>query len=122
MEEGTTQMRRINCLRWALVIAVLWPAALCAQGRAVEPSATKTSGSSDLLEFTFLNDWENAVLNGDRGKLTALYTTIPPAQARTPQGNSQDTSEEPAFWSALSAKGLASLDPKVLEVQQPRPG
>ncbi len=115
-------MRRINCLRWALVIAVLWPAALCAQRRAVEPSATKTSGSSDLLEFAFLNDWENAVLNGDRGKLTALYTTIPSAQARTPQGNSQDPSEEPAFWSALAAKGLASLDPKVLEVQQPRPG
>ncbi|HVB57831.1 MAG TPA: thioredoxin family protein [Candidatus Acidoferrales bacterium] len=115
-------MTRVNCVRWALIIVTLWPAALCAQGHSSEPNVMKVTGSQDLPVFAFLNHWKAAILRSDRETLATLYTTVPLAQARAPQGNSQNPSEEPAFWSALAAKGLASRDPKVLEVQQPQPG
>ena len=46
----------------------------------------------------------------------------PPSKAKTPEGNSEDPSEEPVFWAALAAKGLDKIEPKVLQVQRPQPG
>lgn len=69
-----------------------------------------------------LASWKAAVLSGDKAALAAFYSTQPPAQAKTPEGQSQDPSEEPVFWSALHAKGLASFEVKVLDVEKVQPG
>jgi len=69
-----------------------------------------------------LEHWRAAVLAGDKAALTPLYMTSPPARAKTPQGETQDPGEEPAFWSSLRRLGLTSLDAKVLEVKTIQPG
>jgi Thioredoxin-like len=69
-----------------------------------------------------LSIWRKAVLAGDESALESLYSTDPPARARTPQGNFVDPGEEPKFWSALAARGLVRIDLKILYVGQPQPG
>ncbi len=54
--------------------------------------------------------------------MRALYTTDPPSQSKTPNGESVDPAEEPAFWSGLAAQGLNGFDPKLLEMTKPQPG
>jgi ketosteroid isomerase-like protein len=105
------QRMRSHILRWVLVPALLWSAALWAQG-----------GSSSADALAALARWRTAVLSGQRDALAAMYTTVPEAQVKTPQGTLLDPGEEPTFWSALAAKGMTSLNPKVLEVQEPKPG
>jgi hypothetical protein len=48
--------------------------------------------------------------------------TSPPARAKTPQGETLDPAEEPAFWASLKSSGLNALDVKVLEEKTPQPG
>jgi thioredoxin 1 len=67
--------------------------------------------------FEPLDRWKAAVLSGDKAALAALYTQAPPAGAKTPQGETHDPGEEPAFWSSLRPEGLSRLDIKVLEVR-----
>jgi thioredoxin 1 len=70
--------------------------------------------------FEPLDRWKAAVVAGNVSELDALYSTIPPARAETPQGATEDFGEEPHFWSALAASGLGKLDPKILEIQHPQ--
>jgi len=79
-------------------------------------------GQQSASGFEPLDRWKAAVLAGSQSSLAALYATTPPAQAQTPQGKTQDPSEEPLFWSALATKGISDLRPKVLEIQRPQPG
>ena len=51
-----------------------------------------------------------------------MYTTDPPAIAQIPRGRSSDPGEEANFWSALLPSGLTSFEPKILEMDSPRPG
>jgi thioredoxin 1 len=74
--------------------------------------------------FTFepLDQWKAAVLAGDRAALAGFYMTNPAARAKTPQGETLDPGEEPAFWSTLKVAGLDRLDVKVLEAKTLQPG
>jgi thioredoxin 1 len=78
--------------------------------------------SRSASPFEPLNGWKAAVLAGDKAALAALYTSDPPAQAQTPAGKSEDPGEEPAFWSAIAAKGILTFEPKILQVTKPQPG
>jgi thioredoxin 1 len=81
--------------------------------------ALETSTSS---VFEPLDRWKAAVISGDRVALAALYTISPPAQAKTPQGQTQDPAEEPAYWSSLRRGGLNRFEIKILEVKELQPG
>jgi thioredoxin 1 len=74
------------------------------------------------LAFAPIDRWTAAVVSGNQASLAALYSTAPPAQNQTPAGKTVNPSEEPMFWSALAAKGLSDLQPKVLSVSRPQPG
>jgi thioredoxin 1 len=92
--------------------------------QAAPPQAhlSKASESASSLAFEPLDQWKAAVLAGDNTALTGFYSTSPAASAKTPQGETQDPAEEPAFWSSLQPQGLDHLDVKVLEVKTPQPG
>jgi hypothetical protein len=106
-------------------IAVLFlcslPAAL-AQAAPPQAHPKKISGKSASFAFEPLDQWKTAVLAGDKAALSTLYMTSPPARAKTPQGETLDPAEEPAFWSTLKSAGLYGLDVKVLEEKTPQPG
>jgi hypothetical protein len=84
--------------------------------------ARKPVSASAPSPFEPLDRWKAAVLSGDRAVLSALYMTNPAARAKTPRGETQDPSEEPAFWSSLRAAGLNHFDVKVLEMRDLQPG
>jgi hypothetical protein len=86
------------------------------------PSRRGASETSSPSLFEPLDHWKAAVLSGDRTALTALYTISPPAQAKIPQGQTQDPAEEPGYWSSLRGAGLSRLDIKILEVKDLQPG
>jgi hypothetical protein len=86
------------------------------------PLRKRVLATSATSAFEPLDSWKKAVVSGDRSALAALYTTSPPAQAKTPQGQTQDPAEEPAYWSSLRGAGLTSLDIKILEVKDLQPG
>jgi hypothetical protein len=116
---------KTNCLNWALILQLVWPAPLLAQSRSA-PLQNDGNGSkktaADSSVYKILNRWRAAVMSGDRAELGALYSTTPPARAQTPEGNTQDPNEEPTFWSALASRGLIKFEPKVLEIRRPQPG
>ena len=63
------------------------------------------------------------MLEGNSSALEDLYSKIPPAQVKfSPGGQSADPDEEPQFWSALASRGIANLNPKILEIERPEPG
>jgi hypothetical protein len=90
-----------------------------AQQRAIGGKALEKVASSS---FEPLDRWKAAVVSGDKSALAALYMTSPPAHAKTPQGETQDPAEEPAFWSSLRRAGLSRFDLKVLEEKNLQPG
>jgi thiol-disulfide isomerase/thioredoxin len=106
----------------AAVMMLSWHAAVWAQSAPNHTSAHKSSARSDAPAFEPLARWKAAVLAGNQQALAALYSAVPPARAKTPQGDTQDPREEPLFWSALASQGLAKFEPKVLEIQHPQPG
>jgi thioredoxin 1 len=105
---------RLGCF---VALLLCWqPAAIvCAASQLA--SGGKTPGKAALSAFEPLDRWKAAVVSGDKVALTALYTTSPPAGAKTPQGETHDTAEEPMFWSSLRPAGLSRFDVKVLEVR-----
>jgi thioredoxin 1 len=84
--------------------------------------AKKPSEAAPSFAFEPLDNWKTAVLAGNKAALSAFYMTSPPARAKTPQGETLDPAEEPAFWSTLKPAGLARLDVKVLEAKTLQPG
>src|SRR5712692_1765705 len=113
---------RLTRLGWLVTLFLPW--GLCAQVQAGAPQAAgkQPKGGAALPVLQPLEHWRAAVLAGDKAALTPLYMTSPPARAKTPQGETQDPGEEPAFWSSLRRLGLTSLDAKVLEVKTIQPG
>jgi thioredoxin 1 len=90
-----------------------------AQQRAISDEPIEKVASS---AFEPLDRWKAAVVSGDNSALADLYMKTPPALAKTPQGQTQDPAEEPAYWSSLRPEGLSRFDVKVLEVKNPQPG
>ncbi|MBZ5700055.1 MAG: thioredoxin family protein [Acidobacteriia bacterium] len=108
-------------LGWVIVPFIFWPAVLVQAG-AQETGRKRTVESAASSIFQPLDRWKAAVVSGDRAALAAFYTTSPASRAKTPQGETQDPGEEPAFWSSLRAAGLSRFDLKVLEVKNLQPG
>ena len=106
-----------------IVSLFLWsqPAAF-AQATPQQTHGTRTSKNGSSSAFEPLDRWKAAVLLGDKAALAAFYTTSPAARAKTPQGETEDPAEEPAFWSSLRQAGLDRLDVKVLEAKTLQPG
>jgi len=90
-----------------------------AQQRAIPDKPIEKVASS---AFEPLDRWKAAVISGDKSALADLYMKTPPALAKTPQGETQDPAEEPAYWSSLRPGGLSRFDVKVLEVKNLQPG
>jgi thioredoxin 1 len=84
--------------------------------------AQSSSGSPRAAVLASFARWKAAVRAGNRTSLAAFYSSAPPSQNQTPQGKTQDPNEEPAFWSALAAKGLSDFQPKILSTERPQPG
>ncbi len=101
-------------------IVLCSPLAAFAQPAPQQAHAKKVSQTA--LAFEPLDNWKNAVLSGDKAALTDLYSTNPPATAKTPQGQVLDPAEEPAFWASLKPSGLERLSVKILEAKTPQPG
>jgi thioredoxin 1 len=102
---------------WLVTLLLSW--CLCASVEAGTPQTIGKQPKGGVASPVFqpLERWRAAVLAGDKAALTSLYMTAPPARAKTPQGETQDPGEEPAFWSSLRRLGLASFDVKILEVK-----
>jgi thioredoxin 1 len=86
------------------------------------PPRKSVLASSASSGFDPLDRWKAAVVSGDRTALAAFYTISPATQAKTPQGQTQDPAEEPAYWSSLRGAGLNRLDIKILELKDLQPG
>lgn len=87
------------------------------------PHALKASSeAAPSFKFEPLDNWKAGVLAGDKSALMGLYTTNPAARAKTPQGDSLDPAEEPAFWASLKPQGLDQLKIQVLEAKTVQPG
>ena len=109
-------------LVWIVALFLCAEPIRLAQASPQDVRAKKTSESAPAFAFEPLDNWKAAVLAGDKASLLNFYATSPAATAKTPQGQSQDPSEEPAFWSALRGQGLHRLDVKVLEAKTMQPG
>jgi thioredoxin 1 len=104
-----------------LLITFLQPSAPAAGG------TQRTSGGKALEEaasptFQPLDRWRDAVMSGNMAAIAAFYSTSPASRTKTPQGDTQNPDEEPAFWSSLAAAGLMRFDVKVLEARDLQPG
>jgi thioredoxin family protein len=112
----TVRLRSVAALLLCLQVVAL------AQAAPQQARGTKSSETAASFAFEPLDQWKAAVLAGDKVTLMGLYTTNPPARAKTPQGETLDPAEEPAFWSSLKRAGLDRLDIKVLEAKTLQPG
>jgi len=114
----------MKTIRPGWIVALLLSSQLGAFAQAAPQKAHAKKASATAPSFAFepLDNWKAAVLAGDKAALTGFYMTSPPAKAKTPQGETLDPAEEPAFWSSLKAGGLERLDIKVLEVKTLQPG
>jgi len=108
-------------LGWIAVPFLFWPTVLV-QAAAHQASGKPAVETSTSSTFQPLDRWKAAVVSGDRPALAAFYTMSPASRAKTPQGETQDPGEEPAFWSSLRSAGLNRFDLKVLEVKNLQPG
>src|ERR1700722_965644 len=84
--------------------------------------AKKTSSTAVSFAFEPLDNWKASVLAGDKAALMGVYSTNPPASAKSPKGDMLDPSEEPSFWASLKPAGLDQLAVKVLETKTLQPG
>jgi len=109
-----------------IVSALALALALCAgaSGKALpaHANARQAHRSSRSANFEPLEQWKAAIVNRDNSALVALYSTVPPAIAKIPQGTTRDPSEEPRFWRLLESYGLTGFNPKVLQIERPQPG
>ena len=109
-------------LAWIVTLFFFARAVAFAQATPQQPHAKKASAAAPSFAFEPLDNWKNAVIAGNKAELATLYSSNPPASAKTPQGEMLDPSEEPAFWSSLKGQGLDRLDVKVLEEKTLQPG
>jgi thioredoxin 1 len=111
-----------TCLACILAVVLSWPSDTRASSPPQQAPAKQASAHAAPFAFEPLDNWKAAVLAGDKAALTGFYTTNPPARAKTPQGETLDPAEEPAFWSSLKGAGLDRLNVQVLEAKTLQPG
>jgi thioredoxin 1 len=109
-------------LCWIIVLIMFLQPSSSVVARDQEAPGKRVPRTVALSAFEPLDHWKAAVFSGDQAAIAGFYSTSPPAGAQTPQGETQDPSEEPAFWSSFGKAGLSRLDLKVLEVKHPQPG
>lgn len=109
-------------LAWVIALFLGTPVVSIVQAAPQQAHEGKTSATAPSFNFEPLDNWKAAVLEGDKAALMAFYSASPAATAKTPEGETQDPAEEPAFWSGLKSKGLDRLDVKVLEAKTLQPG
>lgn len=80
-------------------------------------AATNSSATTGTT-FAPLQQWKNAVSNGNAAALKALYSTTPPAKVSTPAGEI-DADADVTFWTGLKVRGL-KLD--IAQSDSPQPG
>ena len=109
--------------RLACVVALSFFLQLAGSARSLARSQSSVQPTTVAPQSAFepLDRWKAAVLAGSQAVLATLYTTLPPAQAQTSQGTTQDPGEEPRFWSAQAASGLNDFQPKVLAIERRQP-
>ncbi len=114
----------MKAIRFSWIVAVMLCAGpvVFAQAAPRQAHPKKTSETAASFAFEPLDNWKAAVLAGNKTALMGFYTTNPAAKAKTPQGETLDPAEEPAFWSSLKAAGLGRLDVMVLEAKTLQPG
>jgi Thioredoxin-like len=105
----------------AFMLALMVPAIVAARSAPAQANVRTKRDSAHAPLFQPLERWTAAIVHRDNAALAALYSTDPPARAQLPQGTTQDPSAEPRFWETLESDGLAGLDPKVLQIERPRP-
>ena len=110
------------CIGWIVALYLCSQSALFAQAVPQRPGAEKTSEHVAPFAFEPLDRWKAAVLAGDKAALAGFYSTSPPAKVKTSEGETQDPTIEPTFWSSLRPAGLNRLDVKVLEAKTLQPG
>ncbi|MGH9715264.1 MAG: thioredoxin family protein [Candidatus Acidiferrales bacterium] len=94
-------------------------------GAPAQPSPSRAHAraarnSSASAAFAPLQQWKAAIVNRDKSALVGMYSAVPPAVAKIPQGTAHDPSEEPRFWELLESYGLTDFDPKVLQIERPQ--
>jgi len=109
-------------LTWIGVLFLCSQPAVFAQAAPQQTHVKKASESKPAFAFEPLDNWKAAVLAGNKTALAGFYMASPPASAKTPQGETLNPAEEPAFWSSLKPAGLDRFDVKVLEAKTPQPG
>jgi hypothetical protein len=110
--KSATAFLAVVCVAAALAIA---PVAKCAAAQQPHPAHAADA-------FAPLDSWKAAVFAGDSAALSAMYIAAPGAFAKTPQGQSDDPKEEPAFWSRFHGMGLSAIDIRLLERTSPQAG
>lgn len=109
-------------MRSALALALILSASAWAKASPARANARQARSSSGPAVFAPLQQWKAAIVNRDNAALAALYSAVPPAIAKIPQGTTRDPSEEPRFWQMLESYGLTDFNPKVLQIERPQPG
>lgn len=109
-------------LTWIVAAFLCSPPASFPQTSSPHSSAKAKSAPATSFAFEPLDNWKAAVLAGNKTALMNFYTTNPAARVKTPQGDTLDPAEEPAFWSMLKPAGLDRLNIQVLEANTPQPG
>lgn len=117
----------VKIIQLIAVITLALALRTAAFGQAVPSGAgtnakSKHTAAASASSFEPLDNWKAAVLAGDKTALMRFYTTEPAARAKTPQGETLDPSEEPAFWASLKSAGLDRLNIQVLEIKTLQPG
>jgi thioredoxin 1 len=110
------------CLCYVVVLLLCSQPALSAQAVPEHSHTEKASEHSASFAFEPLDQWKAAVLSGDKAAIAKFYSTNPPARVKTPEGETQDPSADPTFWSSLRPAGLNRLDVKILEAKTLQPG
>lgn len=118
METKARSVFAACCLALALV-PLLSPGASAQSSRPRE-IAQKSSGSPAEAAFPPLQQWKDAIVNRDNSALVGMYSAMPPAVAKIPQGTAHDSSEEPRFWELLESYRLTDFDPKILQIERPQ--
>jgi thioredoxin 1 len=97
-----------------LVLVMLLPVAASVHSAA---GASKAAPSSDT-SFAPFDKWRLAVIRGDAGALTTMYSQDPPAQTVSTAGSSGGLADV-QFWTGFHATNLKL---KVLKSESPQPG
>lgn len=109
-------------IRRALPFAVLIACAVSTQAAGRYSAARQTPRPATSSVFAPLEQWRAAIVSHNRAALASLYSVNPPATTKLSQSTTSDPAEEPRFWQSLESYGLYDLNPKVLQIERPRPG